>query len=430
MTITTQPSPLVSTTILDNGLGVTLETGWASPHAAVAWHFPVGMVDDPPHAPGLAHLVEHLLFQDVVQGAGDTPAERHRAQGGGFRDGTTHLEYTDYYRRVGPSGLRDAVEFDARRFTAPRFRAPDLAAQRAAIDQEARGRSAKVLAGFPWPMLHRALQDDPAAGRDGIGSAESLGSVTAGDCSEFFATHYSPEGAHVTIVAHDIDAETRRHILAALAAIPVGSGRRPRALRSSLGPASAGRPATERTEPSHAERMRTAMIRDDGVRDSTVFAVLPLPDAAACVASHLAALAAFDAAVTAAGLSPASRGAFGLLDTRRPDYAVSVAPTRADAEVVAAAVGDGLATVRNGGTRAWRSARARLLSDVYALLSDVSSRARLRGRLACLRVEVVPEDVVLAIGAMTEADAPSISPITVTVAPMDTPSAPPGKDTR
>ncbi len=412
MTATLPATAAAESIVLDNGLTVSIETGWASPHAAVAWHFPVGMVDDPDSAPGLAHLVEHLLFQDVGHGAGETPAERHRAEGGGFRGGTTHLEYTDFSRRVAPERLVDAVAFDSRRFTAPAFTKADLDDQRTAVDREARGRRVAPLAEFPWPLLHRAVEGDPATGHDGIGSEASLASVSVADCDAFFRERYVPDGAHVTVVAHTITDHDRRDLLAALAAIPPGDR------------------ATRRHAPTLPIPAQSYTMTAADLDDEVVFTAAVLPGLAGDVTAHLATLAAFDAAAAVCGTTSASRGAFGLLDTFRRDYALSAARDTGDAAALLARFDAAWDDIRRGGSRSWRGAVGRLFADVHALTSDVSERARFRGRLACLGARTTPEDVVATVGALAVDDIPDAARFFVTVTPSGDRPAPPRKDTR
>src|SRR5690606_17743278 len=58
----------ITSTTLPNGLRVVLVTDPSASDVQVTMRYDVGAADDPPGQAGMAHLVEHLMFQQVLGG--------------------------------------------------------------------------------------------------------------------------------------------------------------------------------------------------------------------------------------------------------------------------------------------------------------------------------------------------------------------------
>lgn len=80
--------------------------------------YPVGAVDDPPGKEGLAHLVEHLLFDLEIQRAGKkTSIAAELGRLALSWNAETHEDYTDYQVVVSPENLADAMGLEVDRVT-------------------------------------------------------------------------------------------------------------------------------------------------------------------------------------------------------------------------------------------------------------------------------------------------------------------------
>ncbi|MGI9190178.1 MAG: M16 family metallopeptidase, partial [Longimicrobiaceae bacterium] len=87
------------TAVLDNGLRVVVHEDRAAPVVAVHVMYGVGSRDERPGRTGLAHLLEHLLFEGTAhcpKGEFDKLLERV----GGSNNGSTWLDRTNYYEVV------------------------------------------------------------------------------------------------------------------------------------------------------------------------------------------------------------------------------------------------------------------------------------------------------------------------------------------
>ena len=82
----------------------------------VVVRYPVGSSDDPPGKPGLAHLVEHLLFDvQLDHGGAKSSIVGELGRVALSWNGETTADYTDYETTAVPSALGDLLELEADR---------------------------------------------------------------------------------------------------------------------------------------------------------------------------------------------------------------------------------------------------------------------------------------------------------------------------
>ena len=84
---------------LDNGLRVVLTPDRSAPVIGVAVVYDVGIRSEPEGRTGFAHLFEHLMFQGS-ENLEKLAHFRHVQGAGGTFNGSTHLDYTDYYETL------------------------------------------------------------------------------------------------------------------------------------------------------------------------------------------------------------------------------------------------------------------------------------------------------------------------------------------
>lgn len=193
---------------LDNGLRVVLTPDRSAPVIGVAVVYDVGIRSEPEGRTGFAHLFEHLMFQGsesleklahfrLVQGAGGT------------FNGSTHLDYTDYYETLPSNALERALFLEADRMRGPRLTEENLRNQVDVVKEEIRVNVLnRPYGGFPWLTLPPVLFDTFPNAHDGYGSFDDLESATVADAADFFR-HYYASGNAVLSISGDIDvAET------------------------------------------------------------------------------------------------------------------------------------------------------------------------------------------------------------------------------
>jgi len=190
---------------LDNGLRIVVLPDRSSPVVAVAVYYDVGMRSEPQGRTGFAHLFEHLMFQ----GSATLEKSEHfsHVQGaGGTMNGSTHVDYTNYYEVLPSSATELAMFLEADRMRSCRLTLDNLANQVAVVQNEIRVNvQNRPYGGFPWIAMPPVLFESFANTHDGYGSFVDLEAATIEDAQSFFDRYYAPGNA-VLAVAGDVDA--------------------------------------------------------------------------------------------------------------------------------------------------------------------------------------------------------------------------------
>jgi predicted Zn-dependent peptidase len=189
---------------LPNGLRVVLTPDRSAPVIGVAVVYDVGIRSEPEGRTGFAHLFEHLMFQGsenleklahfrIVQGSGGT------------FNGSTHLDYTDYFETLPSNALERALFLEADRMRGPRLTEENLRNQVDVVKEEIRVNVLnRPYGGFPWLKLPPVMFDTFPNAHDGYGSFVDLESATVADAQGFFERFYAAGNA-VLAVSGDID---------------------------------------------------------------------------------------------------------------------------------------------------------------------------------------------------------------------------------
>ncbi len=367
---------MITRTTLGNGLRVVQERRDGAPRVAVAVHYGVGFRDEEPGFEGFAHLFEHLMFR----GSASLPPGAYFdlvVGSGGRAGGTTHPDYTDYHQVVPVAALERALFCEADRMRAPVFTEETVAEQLAGVCEEIRQNTvARPFGDLPWPALPGVLHRRHANAHDGYGARHTLSTASPADCAAFFARHYAPGNAVLTIVgpvpAEQVLALVRRHF----DAVPAG----PVPARPELHePAFSGQRLADGTEP--------------GVERAAVAAGWVLPDPATDLDSyvdHLVLARLLDGRDREAGC-----GWFGPLDARAPDvFVVSGTAPPGTAQEWLRAVDTRCAALADGPPPdELARAVAGAVTDRHRADADLTARARARGRFELLfgRAELLDE---------------------------------------
>ncbi len=191
---------------LGNGLRVVLAPDRSAPVVGVAVLYDVGMRSEPKGRTGFAHLFEHLMFQ----GSANLEKLEHfryvQASGGVF-NGSTHVDYTNYFEVLPANALERGLFLEADRMLSPRITEENLANQIAVVKEEIRVNVLnRPYGGFPWLELPPVLFDTFANSHNGYGDFIDLESATVQDAADFFARYYAPANA-VLAVGGDLDVD-------------------------------------------------------------------------------------------------------------------------------------------------------------------------------------------------------------------------------
>ncbi len=189
---------------LANGLRVVVLPDRTSPVVAVAVYYDVGMRSEPQGRTGFAHLFEHLMFQGSAS-LGKTDHFTYVQGAGGVLNGSTHVDYTNYYEVLPSSATELALFLEADRMRSVALTQDNLDNQVAVVQNEIRVNvQNRPYGGFPWLSMPPVLFDSFANTHDGYGSFVDLEAVTIADAQSFFDRYYAPGNA-VLAVAGDVD---------------------------------------------------------------------------------------------------------------------------------------------------------------------------------------------------------------------------------
>ncbi len=184
---------------LDNGLRVVLAPDSSAPVVAVAVYYDVGMRSEPEGRTGFAHLFEHVMFQ----GSAHLPKLEHARQvqgSGGVFNGSTHLDYTDYFEVLPSGALERALFCEADRMATPLLTQETIDNQIDVVKEEIRVNVLnRPYGAFPWLQLPEVLYDSFANTHNGYGDFVDLESATAADAAEFFHSYYAPGNAVLAV---------------------------------------------------------------------------------------------------------------------------------------------------------------------------------------------------------------------------------------
>src|SRR5262245_4637182 len=187
---------------LGNGLQVVLAPDHSLPRVEVNLWYHVGSKDEAPGRSGFAHLFEHLMFmgtERVPTGQYDQIMEG----GGGANNATTSEDRTNYFD-WGPSSLLETLlwlESDRLQGLGVAMTQEKLDLQRDVVRNERRQTSENTPYGKA-DLLVSELMYPPGHPYhiSVIGTHEDLETATVKDVQDFFARHYLPNNASLTIV--------------------------------------------------------------------------------------------------------------------------------------------------------------------------------------------------------------------------------------
>ncbi len=171
---------------LPNGLRVVLAPDRSAPVIGVAVVYDVGIRSEPEGRTGFAHLFEHLMFQGS-ESLEKLAHFRYIQGSGGTFNGSTHIDYTDYYEMLPSNALERALFLEADRMRGPRLTEENLRNQVDVVKEEIRVNVLnRPYGGFPWLKVPPVMFDTFPNAHDGYGSFEDLEAATVPDAADFF----------------------------------------------------------------------------------------------------------------------------------------------------------------------------------------------------------------------------------------------------
>lgn len=184
---------------LDNGLGVLLLQDKSAPVVAYHTWFRVGSRHEKPGKTGLAHLFEHLMFNEV-EGLPAGEFDRKLEEAGAENNASTWLDFTQYNESLPKNQIGLVVKLEAARMSKLVLRDPQVTSEKEVVANERRYRVDDDVEGAVDELLWKtAFQVHPYRWPT-IGWMEDIQNFTTEDCAAFYSTYYAPNNATVVVV--------------------------------------------------------------------------------------------------------------------------------------------------------------------------------------------------------------------------------------
>lgn len=210
---------------LDNGLRVVLAEDDTVPTTTVAVYYEVGFRSEPRGRTGFAHLFEHLFFT----GSRNIPGDGFHAfisEIGGIANGSTRLDFTNYFSVVPANALRPLLWAEADRMAAPTLSQSALDEQREVVRNETFVNVLNVpFGGASWIDLPIAANENWHNSHNFYGDLSDLDAAEMTEARAFFETYYVPRNAVLVVAGYFDHDDTLAYIDELFGAIPGGATR-------------------------------------------------------------------------------------------------------------------------------------------------------------------------------------------------------------
>ncbi len=198
---------------LDNGLRLVVIPDSATPLVQVDVRYEVGANEDPEGKAGLAHLVEHMMFQHRF-GSDDTPIEKRQPtfqllpQIASFFNAYTIWDKTHYFLQAPKDKLETLIQLEAARLNTGCKLIPQdqFEREREVVRAEIRGSLENASGLMLYEALRMAYPEGHPYHEMTGGTDEQLSNITMEDVCTFMSNYYVPSRATVIVSGNtDVD---------------------------------------------------------------------------------------------------------------------------------------------------------------------------------------------------------------------------------
>ena len=184
---------------MENGLRVLLVKDKSAPVIAFHAWFKVGSRHEQPGKTGLAHLFEHLMFNEVEglpAGAFDAKMEA----AGADNNASTWLDFTQYQEAFPKQHLKTVIALEAKRMHQLVLREPQVKSEKEVVKNERLYRVDDDVEGFVEELLWKTAFTRHSYQWPTIGWMSDIEGFTVEDCETFYRTYYAPNNATIVLV--------------------------------------------------------------------------------------------------------------------------------------------------------------------------------------------------------------------------------------
>ncbi len=183
---------------LDNQLDVVLAPLKNSTAVTVFFLVKAGSKYETKDQNGISHFLEHMFFKGTQKRPSAFLLSEALDKVGGEYNAFTGKEYTGFYVKVAPSHLVLALDVLSDMLTNSLFKEEEAQRERRVILEEIKLYHDTPTA-YIDDIFERLLYGDTPAGREIIGTPETLNSIKASDIKQYFLSHYSSLNSLVAV---------------------------------------------------------------------------------------------------------------------------------------------------------------------------------------------------------------------------------------
>jgi zinc protease len=184
---------------LGNGLTVLLLRDRSAPVAAYHTWFNVGSRHEKVGKTGLAHLFEHLMFNETESfKAGEF--DKKLEESGAESNAATWVDWTFYHEALPKDRLPLAVRLESERMARLVLREPQVKSEKEVVANERRYRVDDDVEGASSELLYKTAFTRHPYQWPTIGWMADIEGFTPEDCESFYRTFYAPNNAVVVVV--------------------------------------------------------------------------------------------------------------------------------------------------------------------------------------------------------------------------------------
>ena len=185
---------------LANGLVVVVSEDHSAPTIGICVTYGIGFRLEPVGRTGFAHLFEHMMFEGTPvspKGVFDQVTE----SGGGFINGDTRYDYTEYIESASSAALDPLLWLEADRMKTLDFSAKNLENQRNVVEEEVRVNVMNQPYGLFYAIdLPGKAYDTYPNAHNFYGDFKDLDAANIQDVQSFYEQYYAPNNAVLAVV--------------------------------------------------------------------------------------------------------------------------------------------------------------------------------------------------------------------------------------
>jgi zinc protease len=207
---------------LGNGLKVLVLVDKSAPVFSYMTWFNVGSRHETPGKTGLAHLFEHLMFNETENlKAGEF--DRKLEENGAESNAATWVDWTYYYESLPADRLALAVKLESERMAHLVLRDPQVKSEKEVVANERRYRVEDDVEGTANELLYKTAFTRHPYHWPTIGWMADIEGFSPDDCAAFYRTFYAPNNATVVVVGDVREIDVLAKVQAAYGAMPAST---------------------------------------------------------------------------------------------------------------------------------------------------------------------------------------------------------------